>query len=282
MRKLSAFFILGLVLGLVRLLPLHAQETANAPVGANTTTANQMPPTGLAPDDVMKKISELVRAGKYAEAQQGVAALLILYPDDQRLIKGKALLDKTLASPQPAPPTASSHPLAANEAPTQPATNDSHEPRAGSATGTATPLTLKPAAPVAQDPVPPVTNPSPPAAASNTAILHIYRPHHLTAAAQQPYIYVDGKKITPIANSQTIRMLLSPGKHNISVSKKYIDNQIPINDLDMASGNEYWIRVDISAGAFGAHSKLYLVPTDQALTESKKTEEIRIGDVSLN
>jgi hypothetical protein len=77
-------------------------------------------------------------------------------------------------------------------------------------------------------------------------------------------------------------MLLAPGKHNISVSKKYVDNELPINDLDMAAGNEYWIRVDISAGAFAARSKLYVVPTDKAQLESKRMEEIRIGDLSMN
>jgi len=128
----------------------------------------------------------------------------------------------------------------------------------------------------------PMDNPVPPAAAGHTAILHVYRPHHLTAAAQKPYIYIDGKKITPIANSQEIRMLLTPGKHTISVSKKYLENELPINDLDMAAGNEYWIRVDISAGAWAAHSKLYIVPTHQAQLECKRMEEIRIGEVSMN
>lgn len=128
----------------------------------------------------------------------------------------------------------------------------------------------------------PIDDPSSLAAASNLAVLHVYRPHRLTAAAQKPYIFVDGKKITPIANSQEIRMLLVPGKHTISVSKKYVENELPINDLDMAAGNEYWIRVDISAGAWEARSKLYIVATDQAKLESKRMEEIKIGDVSMN
>ncbi len=123
---------------------------------------------------------------------------------------------------------------------------------------------------------------SPLVAASQTSILHVYRPHRLTAAAQKPYIFVDGKKITPIANSQEIRMLLAPGRHTVSVSKKYVDNELPINDLDMAPGNEYWIRVDISAGAWAARSKLYVVPSDQAQLESTRMEEIKIGDISMN
>ncbi len=139
----------------------------------------------------------------------------------------------------------------------------------------------EPAVPAAHSSAP-VDNPAPLAATSNTTVLHVYRPHHLTAAAQKPYIYIDGKKITPIANSQEVRMLLTPGKHTISVSKKYLENELPINDLEMAAGNEYWIRVDISAGAWAAHSKLYIVPTDQARLESHRMEEIRIGDVSMN
>jgi len=128
----------------------------------------------------------------------------------------------------------------------------------------------------------PRDNPVPSAAAGNTAVLHVYRPHHLFAAAQKPYIYIDGEKITPIANSQEIRMLLTPGKHTVSVSKKYVVNELPINDLDMGTGNEYWIRVDISAGAWAAHSKLYIVPADQAQLECKRMKEIRIGAVSMN
>jgi hypothetical protein len=121
-----------------------------------------------------------------------------------------------------------------------------------------------------------------PASAPITTVLHVYRPHHLTAATQKPYIYIDGKKIIPIANSQDIRMLLAPGKHNISVSNKWLEDQVPVNDFDMEAGKEYWIRVDISAGAWAPHTKLYVVPTDQAQSESKRTEEIKIGDVSMN
>jgi hypothetical protein len=45
------------------------------------------------------KITTLVNAGNYAEAQQLTIGLLVAYPDDQRLIKTKALLEKMLAAP---------------------------------------------------------------------------------------------------------------------------------------------------------------------------------------
>jgi hypothetical protein len=121
-----------------------------------------------------------------------------------------------------------------------------------------------------------------PSATSSTTVLHVYRPHHLTGASQQPYIYIDGKQITTIANSQDVRMLLAPGKHTISVFKKYIDSQVPINDLPMAAGGEYWVRLEISAGAWGGHAKLYVVPSEQARDESKEMKEVRIDDVSMN
>jgi hypothetical protein len=97
MRKLSASFILEFFFVMIILPPLHAQTAARAPVHNEAMPANQSP-TGLAPDDVMKKISDLVYAGKYTEAEGLTTGLLLAYPDDQRLIKAKALLEKSLAS----------------------------------------------------------------------------------------------------------------------------------------------------------------------------------------
>jgi hypothetical protein len=73
---------------------------------------------GQAPDDVIHKIGDLVNAGKYADAQRLTTGLLAAYPNDQRLINTKALLDKlvTPAAPAagstaPAPPTANTEQL---------------------------------------------------------------------------------------------------------------------------------------------------------------------------
>jgi heme-degrading monooxygenase HmoA len=58
---------------------------------AATTAPNQ------APDEATRKISELVHAGKFAEAQQLTIGLLVAYPEDQRLIKAKGMLEKIIA-----------------------------------------------------------------------------------------------------------------------------------------------------------------------------------------
>ena len=74
MKQLRKPFILGLLLVLICLAPLHAQTSTQAP------------------DDATKKISDLVHAGKYADAQQLTNGLLIAYPNDQRLIKAKGII----------------------------------------------------------------------------------------------------------------------------------------------------------------------------------------------
>ena len=53
-------FCLRFVLTLIVLLPLHAQTTANAPTATNAQVAQ-------APDDMTKKITEPVHAGKYTQ-----------------------------------------------------------------------------------------------------------------------------------------------------------------------------------------------------------------------
>jgi len=110
MKKRPQSFLVGFVLGLICLLPLHAQTAGSARADANSTTASQMP-TGQAPDEATKKITELVHAGQYTEAQKLTAGLLVAYPDDQRLIKAKALIDKLL-SPAGQPTIGSSQPAA--------------------------------------------------------------------------------------------------------------------------------------------------------------------------
>jgi len=79
------------------LLPLNAQ-TASAPPAAQPAAAV----SGQAPDEATNKITELVHAGKYGEAQQLVNGLLIAYPSDARLVQAKGLIEQLMAAPAPA------------------------------------------------------------------------------------------------------------------------------------------------------------------------------------
>ncbi len=66
-------------------------------INANATVANPAPAV-QAPDAVVKKLSNLVHAARYDEAQQLIRGLLIAYPNDQRLIKAQSLVDDLLAA----------------------------------------------------------------------------------------------------------------------------------------------------------------------------------------
>ncbi len=93
LKKLSCPFFSALFLTLICLAPLHAQTVSDAPPPNNPSTVAQ------APNEMTNKITNLVDAGKYAEAQQLTTGLLVAYPDDQRLIKARALLEKLLETP---------------------------------------------------------------------------------------------------------------------------------------------------------------------------------------
>lgn len=122
MRLLKPFSF-AIVLTLPCAAVTHAQTTSpSAPAQASSQASSQ------APNEMIKKVSDLVHAGRYDEARQSVAGLLILYPDDQRLVKAKALLDKSpAANAVPSAQTASSSGDAsagASNPPAQTAAND--------------------------------------------------------------------------------------------------------------------------------------------------------------
>jgi heme-degrading monooxygenase HmoA len=88
-------FMLGWLIA-VMFLPAARAQTSPGPAG-ETSPAATATAASQAPDEATRKISELVHAGKYAEAQQLTTGLLVAYPEDQRLIKAKGMLEKILA-----------------------------------------------------------------------------------------------------------------------------------------------------------------------------------------
>ncbi len=129
MRKMSKSLILGFLPVLICLPSLYAQTTTSAP--DSKITAASPAPTAQAPDDVTNKITDLVHAGKYVEAQGLTAGLLLAYPGDQRLIKAKALLEKLVAPGGSAPATSGSNQSTNNDARAQPAATTSAEQLTG-------------------------------------------------------------------------------------------------------------------------------------------------------
>jgi len=119
MSKNPRLLILAGLLALTVRVPLLAQSTTPSPADAKPAQAGQ------APDEATRKISDLVHAGKYTEAQQLTTGLLIAYPDDQRLIKAKALIEKLLV------PGGSTSAAPTSSKPAQPAANTNPEQLTG-------------------------------------------------------------------------------------------------------------------------------------------------------
>lgn len=120
MVKLSMSLIFGFVLVLTVRPSVQAQT---APHTSADAPAADSAPAGQAPAEVLKKLSDLIHAGKYTDAQQLAAGLLLAYPADQRLIKAKTLLDKAVSSSQPADTGASANQAASSAASPAPGTN---------------------------------------------------------------------------------------------------------------------------------------------------------------
>lgn len=127
--KASKAIVLGFTIAF-SCLQLHAQTTNNAPAETNVAGANTNAPL-QAPDEVTRRITDLVHAGKYAEAQQLTTGVLLAYPNDQRLIKAKALLDKLLAPGGPMNATPGGNQPLSNEASAQPVPGANAQPLTG-------------------------------------------------------------------------------------------------------------------------------------------------------
>lgn len=116
MERPTKLLICGFLIVLASLAPMHAQHATT-----DSNAAPSTPAAAQAPEDMTKKITDLVNAGKYAEAQQLTTGLLVAYPDDQRLIKAKALIEKLL------PPDSAANGTSQNSQPAQPAANNGEE-----------------------------------------------------------------------------------------------------------------------------------------------------------
>jgi hypothetical protein len=106
-----------------------------------------------------------------------------------------------------------------------------------------------------------------PAAAAKTGtavvLLHVYRQKGVMAATFRPSIFVDDKQIARMSNDSRITINLSAGTHTIRS-----DDKSSVVTLDAKAGQEYYIRVDASAG-LKVHGKLLMMMPEQGAPEFK-------------
>jgi hypothetical protein len=88
MKKWTRLFICGLFLVLGGLASLRGQ------IASTHSDASSQPAAARASDEMTQRITDLVNAGKYLEAQALTTGLLVAYPNDERLIQTQALLKR--------------------------------------------------------------------------------------------------------------------------------------------------------------------------------------------
>ena len=59
-----------------------------------------------------------------------------------------------------------------------------------------------------------------------------------------------------------------------------LGKKIPATNLDMEAGKEYWLRIEVVNSFPTGYLVLTQVSAEQAQAESKKLEELKLGDLS--
>jgi hypothetical protein len=112
------------------------------------------------------------------------------------------------------------------------------------------------------------------AAKASTAgvLLHVYRQKGVMAATFRPSIFVDDKQIARMGNDSRLTINLSPGAHTVRS-----DDKSSVVTLDAKAGQEYYIRVDESAG-LKVHGKLLMMTPEQGAPEFKLEKPLEDKD----
>jgi hypothetical protein len=128
-----------------------------------------------------------------------------------------------------------------------------------------------------KDFVPASATPTATISASSTATLYVYREHHMTGMTAKPEIEIDGRLMGKVANGESVRIEVTPGKHNVSVTQSRVKTEQPIYDMEMEAGKEYWVRAEFTNGLI-THLKLTAMPAEQAQAETKQLKEVNAAD----
>lgn len=108
------------------------------------------------------------------------------------------------------------------------------------------------------------------------ATVYVYRYKQFVGSALTPSVYCDDAELAKMENGRYFTLRLDPGKHAFHSN----DKQSGI-DLDAKAGQQYFIRVELVAGAFKGHGHLVLVAPEQGTYEmqSSKLKPLDAGKV---
>lgn len=101
------------------------------------------------------------------------------------------------------------------------------------------------------------------------ATVHFYRYKQFVGSALSPSVYCDDGELARMDNGRFFTAKLAPGKHVLRSN----DAQSGI-ESELKGGEEYYVRVEIAAGAWKGHGRLILVQPEQGAYEIKKLKEL--------
>ena len=94
------------------------------------------------------------------------------------------------------------------------------------------------------------------------ATVYVYRYKQFVGSALAPSVYCDEVQLARMENGRYFTVSLDPGKHVFHSN----DKQSGI-ELELKPGQEYFVRVELVAGAMKGHGRLVLVAPEQGKYE---------------
>jgi|SRR5579871_1610242 len=109
------------------------------------------------------------------------------------------------------------------------------------------------------------------------ATVYFYRYKQYVGSALSPSVYCDEGELARMDNGRFFAAKLTPGKHVLRSN----DKQSGI-EAELKGGQEYYVRVEMVAGAWKGHGRLVLVQPEQGAYEIKKLKPLGADMVKNN
>jgi hypothetical protein len=109
-------------------------------------------------------------------------------------------------------------------------------------------------------------------AAEAKARVFVYRYKQMMGKGIRPSIYCDEVDVARIQSGRSVVLALPAGKHSFRSNDKQSEIQI-----DLKSGQDYYIRVEIASGFWKGHGRLVLVMPEQGVAEFQKMKPVDPG-----
>jgi hypothetical protein len=104
--------------------------------------------------------------------------------------------------------------------------------------------------------------------------MHIYRNKHIYGSALEKSVFLDGAEIARIDSGRFITLRVDAGKHRLHMA----DEKLGL-DVDMKSGGEYYFRLKLVQGLFGAHGRLVAIDSKKGAEEMKKLKPVDVDKI---